>query len=64
MAIAPTVANAACSGLDALGNRHAEVDRHPVDLGVEGELVAGGGDEVTDRELLRAGADLDDDAAQ
>ena len=51
-------------GRDTGGHRDAEVDRHPVDLGVQGELVARGGDDLTDGELLRPGADLDDDPAQ
>ena len=39
-------------GRDAVGHRHAEIGRHPVDLGVERELVAGARHELTDRELL------------
>jgi hypothetical protein len=50
-------------GLDVLGHRHAQVDRHPVDLRVQRELVAGGRDEVADRELLGTGPHLDDHSA-
>ena len=44
--------------------RDAQVRRYPVHLRVQGELVARGGDHLTDRELLRPRTDLDHDAAQ
>ena len=34
------------AGVDRIGHRHAEVRRHPVDLGMEGELVARAGDDL------------------
>ena len=46
------------------GDSRAQVDRHPVVLGVQRLLVAGAGDELADLELLRALANLGDDAAQ
>ena len=48
----------------AVGDRRAEVDRHPVVLGVQRLLVAGAGDELADLELLGALAHLGDHAAQ
>ena len=50
--------------VDTVGHLDDQVGRHPVHLGVQRELVAGRGDQVADLELLGAGADLDDDAAQ
>ncbi len=52
MAMAPTVAKAACCGTTP-GNRHAQVGRHPVQLGVEGELVAGRRHDVARRRTPR-----------
>ena len=51
-------------GGNTVRHRDAQVRRYPVDLRVQGELVARGGDHLADRELLRAGTDLDHDAAQ
>ena len=51
-------------GGHSVRHRNAQVGRHPVHLGVEGELVAGGRDQLTDRELLGTRPDLDHDAAQ
>ena len=39
-------------GRDAVGHRHTEIGRHPVDLGVKGKLVPGARHELTDSELL------------
>jgi hypothetical protein len=44
--------------LDALGHRDAEVDRDPIDLGVERELVARARHEPAGRELLGAASGL------
>jgi hypothetical protein len=49
---------------DTGGNGHAQVGRDPVQLRVEGELVAGRRHDVPDGELLGTRTDLDDDAAQ
>jgi hypothetical protein len=49
---------------DPVRNAHAEVHRHPVELGVQGELVAGRGDDVSHGELVDARTDLDDDTGE
>ena len=51
-------------GEHPVGHPHAEVARHPVDLGVQRELVARCGDQVTDLEAVHALPDLHDHAAQ
>jgi hypothetical protein len=51
-------------GRHAIGYRHAQVKRHPVELGVQGELVTGAGDELAHVELLGPPAHLDNHAGQ
>ena len=51
-------------GQHPVGDRRAQVDRHPVVVGVQCLLIAGAGDELADLELLRALADLGDHAAE
>ena len=51
-------------GVDLLRDGDAQVGGHPVDLGVQGELVARRRDQVPDRELLGTRADRDHPAAQ
>ena len=51
-------------GRHAVGHRHAEIGRYPIDLGVEGELVPGARHELTDSELLSPFPHLLDDARQ
>jgi len=45
-------------------NRRAQVYRYPVVFGVQGVLVAGCGDQLAHMQILRTGADLDDDTTQ
>ena len=51
-------------GRDPVGYRHAEIGRHPVDLGVECVLIPGARHELADRELLGPRADLEDDTGE
>ena len=51
-------------GCNTIRYRDAQIRRHPVQLGVQGEFVARGRDHLTDRELLSTRTDLDHHAAQ
>ena len=51
-------------GADAVGHRHAQVLRYPVDLRMQGKLVAGAGHQLPDLELFRAPPDLGHHARQ
>jgi hypothetical protein len=46
-------------GQDILRDRHTQVDRNPVVLGVQGELIAGRGDDLARPELIGTAARLD-----
>ena len=64
IAIAPTGRERGMFRRHTVGDRDAEVARNPVDLGVEGVVVPRARDQLADGELLGAGTDLDDDAAE
>ena len=48
----------------AVRHRHAQIHRHPVPLGMKGELIAGAGHELADREFFGPLADRFDDPGQ